>query len=88
MVSQEPILYARSIRRNICFGLEKEDGCSQPPTEEEIIEAAKQVGAACRRRLRAGGNGVMVLRLLLWPAMCAWVYTHVRVVPNGVFRCV
>ena len=29
IVSQEPVLYARSIRRNICFGLEVEDGALQ-----------------------------------------------------------
>ncbi|KAG2494082.1 hypothetical protein HYH03_007724 [Edaphochlamys debaryana] len=45
LVSQEPILYARSIRRNIVFGMEAEDGCAHPPTEEEVIEAAKQANA-------------------------------------------
>ncbi|KAG2435284.1 hypothetical protein HXX76_007360 [Chlamydomonas incerta] len=45
LVSQEPVLYARSIRRNIIFGLEKEDGAAAPPSEEEIIEAAKQANA-------------------------------------------
>ncbi|KAG2446750.1 hypothetical protein HYH02_008311 [Chlamydomonas schloesseri] len=45
LVSQEPVLYARSIRRNIIFGLEKEDGAAAPPTEEEIVEAAKQANA-------------------------------------------
>ncbi|PNH09676.1 ATP-binding cassette sub-family B member 8, mitochondrial [Tetrabaena socialis] len=41
----EPILYARSIRRNIVFGLEAEDGCAAPPTDEEVVEAAKQANA-------------------------------------------
>ncbi len=36
------MLYARSIRRNIVFGLEAEDGCGPPPGEAEIEEAAKQ----------------------------------------------
>jgi ABC-type phosphate transport system ATPase subunit len=30
LVAQEPVLYARSIRRNIVYGLEPEDGCTTP----------------------------------------------------------
>ncbi|GLI59706.1 hypothetical protein VaNZ11_001651, partial [Volvox africanus] len=45
LVSQEPILYARSIRRNIILGLEPEDGCTATPSEEEVVEAAKQANA-------------------------------------------
>lgn len=37
IVSQEPTLYARSVRRNIMFGLE---GTAHEPTEEEIRQAA------------------------------------------------
>jgi ABC-type multidrug transport system fused ATPase/permease subunit len=35
---QEPVLYARSIRRNIIFGLE---GTPQEPSLDEVINAAK-----------------------------------------------
>ncbi|GIL89047.1 hypothetical protein Vretimale_16209 [Volvox reticuliferus] len=45
LVSQEPVLYARSIRRNIILGLEPEDGCTAAPSEEEVVEAAKQANA-------------------------------------------
>lgn len=33
LVSQEPVLFARSIKKNIVYGLEAEDGCPQPPTQ-------------------------------------------------------
>ena len=42
VVSQEPTLYARSIRRNIIFGLE---GGDNEPTLEEIQNAAKLANA-------------------------------------------
>jgi len=42
IVSQEPVLYARSIRQNILFGLEGEP---DEPTEEEIRQAAVLAGA-------------------------------------------
>ncbi|EFJ51441.1 hypothetical protein VOLCADRAFT_87744 [Volvox carteri f. nagariensis] len=42
---KEPVLYARSIRRNIVLGLESEDGCTTVPTEDEVVEAAKQANA-------------------------------------------
>ena len=42
-VSQEPVLYARSIRQNILYGLEAENGV--PPEE---------VSAACRAHLLLG----------------------------------
>lgn len=38
VLTQEPVLYGRSIRRNIIFGLE---GTPDEPSEEEIINAAK-----------------------------------------------
>ena len=41
-VSQEPTLFARSIKKNIMYGLE---GTDAEPTEEEIIEAAKLANA-------------------------------------------
>lgn len=43
VVSQEPTLFARSIRRNIIYGLE---GTSAEPTLEEIREAAQLANAA------------------------------------------
>lgn len=47
IVSQEPVLYARSVRRNICFGLEAEDGLppEEQPSKEEVEEAAKRANA-------------------------------------------
>ncbi|GAX81286.1 hypothetical protein CEUSTIGMA_g8718.t1 [Chlamydomonas eustigma] len=44
LVSQEPVLCARSVRRNIIYGLEAEDGV-EPPSNEEIEEAARQANA-------------------------------------------
>lgn len=43
LVSQEPDLFNRSIRDNICYGLSHEDGT--PVTEEQIISAAKMANA-------------------------------------------
>ncbi|GAB4821914.1 hypothetical protein N2152v2_008960 [Parachlorella kessleri] len=47
LVSQEPVLYARSIRRNIMYGLEEEDGvpAEQVPTQQDIEEAARLANA-------------------------------------------
>jgi ABC-type transport system involved in Fe-S cluster assembly fused permease/ATPase subunit len=42
IVSQEPTLFARSIKKNIMYGLEE---TAAEPTEEEIIEAAKLANA-------------------------------------------
>jgi ATP-binding cassette subfamily B (MDR/TAP) protein 9 len=33
LVSQEPVLFARSVRRNIIYGLEKDDGAESTPTQ-------------------------------------------------------
>eukprot|EP00882_Tetradesmus_deserticola_P023686 GHRQ01025792.1.p1 GENE.GHRQ01025792.1~~GHRQ01025792.1.p1 ORF type:complete len:119 (-),score=14.88 GHRQ01025792.1:1239-1595(-) len=33
LVSQEPVLFARSVRRNICYGMEQDDGCAAAPTQ-------------------------------------------------------
>ena len=43
VVSQEPTLFARSIRQNIMYGLE---GTEYEPTDEEIREAARLANAA------------------------------------------
>ena len=47
LVGQEPVLFGRSIRRNIILGLEKEDGLSENevPTQQQIEEAAKMANA-------------------------------------------
>ena len=42
IVSQEPTLFARSIKKNIMYGLE---GTDAEPTDEEIVEAAKLANA-------------------------------------------
>lgn len=79
------MLYARSIRRNIIFGLEKDDGAAAPPTEEEIIEAAKQVCVWARVLIRGvkswGCGGVVSSRqspsgeIQRWggPAVCCGI---------------
>ncbi|CAB9530906.1 Colicin V secretion/processing ATP-binding protein CvaB [Seminavis robusta] len=43
IVSQEPTLFGRSIKRNIIYGLE---GSSREPTDEEIKEAARLANAS------------------------------------------
>ena len=47
LVSQEPVLYARSIRRNIIYGMEVEDGLAEHevPTQEMIENAARRANA-------------------------------------------
>jgi len=47
LVSQEPVLYARSIKRNIIYGLEAEDGVpeSERPTQTDIEDAARLANA-------------------------------------------
>ena len=42
VVSQEPTLFARSIYRNIIYGLE---GSDREPSVEEVYEAARQANA-------------------------------------------
>ena len=42
IVSQEPTLFARSIKRNIMYGLE---GTDSEPTDEQIEEAARLANA-------------------------------------------
>jgi len=43
VVSQEPTLFARSVRRNIIYGLE---GTGNEPSQEEIEEAARLANAS------------------------------------------
>jgi ABC-type iron transport system FetAB ATPase subunit len=43
IVSQEPTLFARSVKRNIMYGLE---GTDREPSDEEIVMAARQANAA------------------------------------------
>eukprot|EP00878_Enallax_costatus_P014219 GHUV01014873.1.p1 GENE.GHUV01014873.1~~GHUV01014873.1.p1 ORF type:complete len:765 (+),score=113.02 GHUV01014873.1:294-2588(+) len=45
LVSQEPVLFARSIRKNIMYGMEEEDGCPEPPTQEQVEAAARLANA-------------------------------------------
>ncbi|EFN54348.1 hypothetical protein CHLNCDRAFT_36050 [Chlorella variabilis] len=47
LVSQEPVLYARSIRRNILYGLEEQDGLppEEVPTFADVEEAARLANA-------------------------------------------
>ena len=44
---QEPILYARSVRRNILYGLEEEDGGSpgDVPSADDVEQAARLANA-------------------------------------------
>lgn len=47
LVSQEPVLYARSIKRNILFGLEAEDGVplDEVPSDADVERAARLANA-------------------------------------------
>jgi ATP-binding cassette, subfamily B (MDR/TAP), member 9 len=47
LVSQEPVLYARSIKRNILYGLEEDDGVliDQIPTQADVEAAARLANA-------------------------------------------
>ena len=42
---QEPVLYARSVHRNIVFGLEVADGVADEPTRDDVIAAARSANA-------------------------------------------
>ena len=44
---QEPVLFARSVRRNILYGLEVEDGVppEEVPSSEDVEEAARLANA-------------------------------------------
>ncbi len=44
---QEPILYARSVRRNILYGLEEEDGGNpgDVPSADDVEQAARLANA-------------------------------------------
>ena len=44
---QEPVLFARSVRRNICYGLEVEDGIAPAdvPSAEDVERAARLANA-------------------------------------------
>ena len=44
---QEPVLFARSVRRNILYGLEVEDGvpADEVPSSEDMEEAARLANA-------------------------------------------
>ncbi len=47
LVGQEPVLFGRSVKRNIVLGLERQDGVSEDeiPTDEDICEACKLANA-------------------------------------------
>lgn len=45
LVSQEPVLFARSVKRNICYGLEPDDGAAASPSQEEVEAAARLANA-------------------------------------------
>ena len=47
VVVQEPVLFARSVRRNICYGLEEEDGVpsDQVPSTADVERAARLANA-------------------------------------------
>ena len=47
MHAQEPVLYARSVRRNILYGLEEEDGepPGSVPSVDDVEQAARLANA-------------------------------------------
>jgi ATP-binding cassette subfamily B (MDR/TAP) protein 9 len=54
-VSQEPTLFARSVRRNIIYGLE---GTEYEPSQEEIEEAARLANADSFIEVRFTSTGM------------------------------
>lgn len=47
LAAQEPVLFARSVRRNICYGLEAEDGVHPRdiPSAADVERAARLANA-------------------------------------------
>ena len=45
IVGQEPVLFARSIRRNILYGLEQDGDGGEEPSMEDVVQAAKLANA-------------------------------------------
>ncbi|CAL8468414.1 g7954 [Coccomyxa elongata] len=47
LVAQEPVLFARSVRRNICYGMEEEDGVApgDVPSAADVERAARLANA-------------------------------------------
>jgi ABC-type multidrug transport system fused ATPase/permease subunit len=54
LVSQEPVLFARSIKRNIIYGLEAEDGCTDTPTEVLEVLLTLTTVTVCFARVLKG----------------------------------
>jgi ABC-type multidrug transport system fused ATPase/permease subunit len=42
---QEPVLFARSVHRNIALGLEAADGTASEPTRAQVVAAAQSANA-------------------------------------------
>lgn len=76
--TQEPVLYGRSIRRNIIFGLE---GTPDEPSEEEIINAAKV--RHCRPYPASRHPHTQGLAPLWWSL---WVLTEPALAGRGSWR--
>lgn len=45
MVSQEPVLFSRSVRSNVIYGMEQEDGFDTPPSQNQIEQACQLANA-------------------------------------------
>lgn len=58
LVSQEPVLFARSIEKNIKYGLEQDDGCPDPPTQVGLWGATSSLSTCSPRRLIGMNNQV------------------------------
>ncbi len=67
LVAQEPVLYARSIRRNIIYGCEEDDG-AVPPSQAEVEEAARQANA--HEFITGGWPAAGCWRPALWLGVC------------------
>ena len=93
VVGQEPVLFDRSVYRNIIYGLEEHDGEDAPPTLEQVVEAAKMV------RRAPGGRFATLLLLHCWhpdapkspvPSsywFVSWINTTMNVTTPFALRC-
>jgi len=70
VVQQEPVLFARSVKRNIIYGLE---GTPDEPSQSEIVEAARLANAASFIEALPDGYESDVVRLFL---VAVWSFSQ------------
>jgi ABC-type multidrug transport system fused ATPase/permease subunit len=94
-VSQEPVLYARSVRRNILYGMEAEDGVppEEVPTQQDVEEAARCMRTCVYVCVLGGAGGLCIYTLCdavcwihgVWTVCCrlANAYEFICALPEG-----